>query len=593
VRLRSFFLILSAISSLAGAAVSRAGMSVQLHVRVTMRDGVHLDTNVFRPAAAGRTGVILFRTPYGKGDNLPPGYRAFIDHGFTVVTQDVRGRNASEGVFDSIRYEGPDGYDTIDWIARQTWSNGRVGMSGGSYRGIVQWKAAVLDNPHLKAICPVVSGWDDYADRFYSTGGALKLEHRLVWLSENMPAPGFRPPPLASFIYHLPLRTIDQAATGHAIDMYQKALDHPDYDDYWKNISVRQRIDRVKSAVFSVAGWYDNYVESDLDAFSALRENGTPAHILVGPWTHNMAARFRDGGFGAHSMAPIRRYQIEWFDHWLNDPPGPEPPEAPVHIFVMGADEWRDEQEWPLKRTRYTPAYLASGGRANSVSGDGELSFSENSAAVADYFLYDPARPVPTMGGAICCDPRILPWGPMDQAEVEKRPDVLVYTGERLRAPLEVTGPVRAMLYVATSARDTDFTAKLVDVEPNGATRNVVDGILRLRYRDGLEKQVLAHPGEVYPIMVDLGVTSYVFLPDHRIRVEISSSNFPRFDRNPNTGRPIADETKLRIARQTVLHDAQHPSHILLPIIGNPPAALTSAAAARYSPKKDHLDRAR
>src|SRR5581483_6893183 len=292
-------------------------------------------------------------------------------------------------------------------------------------------------------------------------------------------------PPLDGFIHHLPLRTIDRAATGHTIDMYQKALDHPDYDGYWKNLSVREKIERVQAAVFSVAGWYDNYVESDLDALSALREKGTPAHILVGPWTHNMAARFRDGSFGAQAMAPIRRYQIEWFAHWLNDPPGPEPPEAPVRIFVMGVNQWRDEQEWPLKRTRYTPAYLESRGHANTMSGDGELSFTEAPANSSDHFIYDPAHPAPTMGGAVCCDPNVMPWGPMDQSPVEKRSDVLVYTGEPLRTPVEVTGPVRAMLYVSTSERDTDFTAKLVDVSPGGATRNVVDGILRLRYREG------------------------------------------------------------------------------------------------------------
>jgi len=584
------------------AATANPDVTAQLHIRLTMRDGVHLDTNVFRPAIPGRVPALLFRTPYGKGVGLLPGYRAFLDHGFAVVTQDVRGRFASEGVFDSLHDEGEDGYDTIDWIARQWWSSGRVGMIGGSYRGIVQWKAAVLDNPHLLAICPSVSGWDDYTDRFYSTGGALKLAHRLVWMSENVPAPGFRAPALADYIYHLPLRTIDRSATGEQVGFFQQALDHPGYDGFWRNLSVREKIGRVHAAVFSIAGWYDNYAESDLGAFSALRAKGAPAAIVVGPWAHNMMFRFHDSGFGAQVFAPVRRYQIAWLERWLDPPPARAPRaiglDAPLRIFVMGSNQWRDEQEWPLKRTCYTPLYLSGGGRANTASGDGALSWRPAELSSSDHFLYDPTKPVPTEGGAVCCDPSVLPWGPMDQAAVERRRDVLVYTGDVLREPVEVTGVVRASLSVATSARDTDFTAKLVDVLPGGATRNVVDGILRLRYRGGLDKAVLARPGEVYPITIDLGVTSYGFLPGHRLRLEVSSSNFPRFDRNPNTGRPIADERFLRTASQTVLHGPQFASHLLLPVIPSGAGAclateLTSPAVARYSPKKSLPVRAR
>jgi predicted acyl esterase len=563
------------------ATVSSLPPSGQLHVRITTRDGVHLDTNIFRPRAPSRVGTVLFRTPYGKGDGLPPGYSQFIDHGFAVVTQDVRGRSASEGVFDSLNHEGQDGYDTIEWIARQPWSNGRVGMAGGSYRGIVQWKAAVLDNPHLKAICPVVAGWNDYTDRFYSRGGALKLEHRLVWLSENLAAPGFRPPPLASFISHLPLRTIDRVSTGRTIGFYQSVLNHPTYDSFWKNLSVSDRIDRVNAAAFIAGGWYDNYVESDLDAFSALQRKGTPARIVIGPWAHNMSSHFRGINFGEQAWAPIRSYQAAWFDQWLNATPTKAATPAPVRIFVMGANQWRDEQEWPLKRTCYRPLYLSGGGHANSAAGDGQLVWNGAASSSFDRFLYDPRAPVPTTGGALCCDPSVLPWGPMDQSAIERRPDVLIYTSEPLRSDLEVTGTVRAALWVSTDAPDTDFTAKLVDVSADGTTRNVMDGILRLRYREGLEKVELARPGAVYPISIDVGVTSYIFPPRHRLRLEISGSNFPRFDRNPNTGRPIADETMLRPARDTVLHGPRYPSHLLLPVIGGAGNACPSDMANR------------
>ena len=581
------FLIASSCVCLGAVAASVATPppNAQMHIRLTTRDGVHLDTNVFHPRAVGRAGVILFRTPYGKGNNLPPGYGLFLDRGFVVVTQDVRGRGLSDGVFDSLNHEGEDGYDTIEWIARQPWSNGRVGMTGGSYRGIVQWKAAVLDNPHLKAICPVVAGWNDYTDRFYSRGGALKLEHRLVWLSENMPAPGFKPPPLASFIYHVPLRTIDRAATGHTIEFYQHVLDHPEYDSFWKHLSVSDRIDRVTAAAFIVGGWYDNYVESDLDAFTALQKKGTPARVVIGPWAHNMSSHFRGASFGELAWAPIRSWQADWLEEWLN-PAGPRPPAAaPVRIFVMGTNRWRDEQEWPLKRTCYRQLYLSSGGHANTAAGDGELFWSGSGGASFDRFLYDPRKPVPTTGGSLCCDPNVLPWGPMDQSAIEKRRDVLVYTGEPLRNELEVTGTVRADLWVSTDAPDTDFTAKLVDVLPDGETRNVVDGMLRLRYREGLGKAELTRRGEAYPISIDAGVTSYVFLAGHRVRLDISGSNFPRFDRNPNTGRTIAEETGFRPAGNTVLHGPQYPSHLLLPVIegegSSCPAELASHLARR------------
>jgi len=576
-----------------------------LHLRVPMRDGIHLDTNIFHPTGGGRYAAVLLRTPYGKGPDLPTGYSAFLDHGYAVVLQDVRGRYASEGKFDPLLQEGPDGYDTLNWVAEQPWSNGRVGMIGGSYLGIAQWRVALLNNPHLKAIFPVVSGSDDYFDRFYSPGGATKLGHRLLWFSLNLTPPGEARPKFNDYILHLPLRTADQAATHRTLSLYQTVLNHPTYDSFWKGISVLDNIDRVHVPVFAVGGWYDNYVESDLNAFAALHRSAGKAddkhRIMIGPWAHNMSIPFSGIDLGLDSSAPIRAYQIEWFDHWLKGMPesaaaySPETwhnvrsavDEAPVHLFVMGVNRWRDEQEWPLARTRYTPLYLASKGHANSLTGDGVLQWTQVKKKIKpDQFAYDPRYPVPTRGGAVCCDPKIFPWGPIDQRPLEQRNDVLVYTGEALKQDLEVTGPVQMVLYASTTARDTDFTAKLVDVFPNGEARNLTDGILRVRYRNGLEKAELAQPGEIYPLTIDAGVTSNVFLKGHRIRVEISSSNFPRFDRNANTGRVLADETVLKTAQQTVYHAPPFPSHLLLPVIPDSGARdLTSAVVARYGAK--------
>jgi uncharacterized protein len=542
----------------------------KITVRVAMRDGVRLSAHVFRPEGAARPlPVLLIRTPYGKGTDLLPGYRVFIERGYAVVVQDVRGRYASEGIFRPPVQEQNDGDDTIRWIAKQPWSNGRVGMLGGSYVGIVQWKAALSRNPNLKAIFPVVSGYDDYLDRFYSRGGGLKLGHRLSWIAENLRVPSHVREPFERYVAHLPLRTADMIAAGQRIDFWREAVDHPSYDVYWRARSTRARLDTINTPVFSVAGWYDNFAQSDLEAFTELSRRSPVHRIVVGPWPHSMSVPFPGISYGADSGAPVRRYQLDWFDRWLkNTPPAAQINLQPVRIFVMGANHWRDEQEWPLKRTRYTPAFLGSRSGAATLNGDGTLTPTAHNSD-SDEFTYDPRHPVPTRGGPVCCNPKIFPWGPMDQREVEARPDVLVYATAPLKEELEVTGVVRAILYVSTTAPDTDFTAKLVDVFPDGHARNLTDGMLRLRYRNGLERPEATKPGEIYRVSIDAGVTSNVFLAGHRIRVEVSSSNFPRFDRNPNTGRLVADETELRTARQTVFHGHKHPSHLLLPVIPN------------------------
>ena len=565
-RLRTLVALLS-ISTTASASTPE--IVKRLNVKVPMQDGIRLAANIFLPSESGRFPAILVRTPYNKGDDLTPNFRAFVDHGYAMVVEDARGRYESEGVFDPFGHEPKDGNDTLNWIAQQPWSDGKIGMLGGSYLGIVQWKAALLNNPHLKAIAPVVSGSDDYRDRYYSTGGAMQLGHRLLWMSENLRASGYTPPAFSTYVRVLPLRRADLSATGQRCGIFQKVLDHPSYDAFWRAVSTREHISQIHVPVFSVGGWYDCFVESDLAAFTALHRSSSVNHIVIGPWPHNMSVKFANVDFGKESGAPIRRMQIQWFDQWLKLKDTPMLSSPPVRIFVMGANRWRDEQEWPPARAKMTRLYLASNGRANTLEGNGVLAARLPRKAAPDRFDFDPRNPVPTAGGAACCNPAAFPWGPMDQRSIERRPDVLVFTSPVLSEDLEVTGPVSVVLYAATSALDTDFTAKLVDVFPTGEARNLTDGILRLRYRDSLDKPQLAKPGQVYEVTIDAGVTSNVFLKGHRVRLEISSSNFPRFDRNPNTGRPVADETVLRKASQLIYHDRAHPSHILLPVIPN------------------------
>jgi putative CocE/NonD family hydrolase len=564
------FCSLELIGQVVAPAPQLPNVQQQLGIVIPMRDHIRLAADVYLPKAPGRWPTLLVRTPYNRKSTASMGYRFFAEQGYAVVIQDMRGRYASQGVFGGIEQEGPDGNDTINWIADQSWSNGRVGMVGASYLGLAQWWAAIQDNPHLMAISPVFSGDDEYTDRFYSTGGALKLGHRLLWLSENLMPPSQTRPNLGTYIDHLPIRTADGVACGGPVAIWRRDLDHPSYDSYWKSLSIREHLEHVHIPVLSIGGWFDNYAEGDLDAFSRLCKQKRTIETWIAPTGHNPSVRFPTRNFGPQALLPVRRMQLHWFDFWLKKTPSPtrtEPSTAPLHIFVMGPNVWREEYEWPLGRTRFTPLYLSSKGHANSASGDGDLRWQPIRKRPPDQFVYDPKHPVPTIGGAICCNPKVMPPGPLDQSPVEMRKDVLVYTSPPIPEELEVTGPVRVVLYISTSVNDTDFTAKLVDVFPDGRPLLVTDGIQRLRYRLSLNKPVFVKRDTAYQISVDAGVTSYVFAPGHRIRLEVSSSNFPRFDRNLNTTGPIADETKIVKARQTVFHEAGYQSAIILPVI--------------------------
>jgi uncharacterized protein len=544
-----------------------------LGVSVPMRDGIRLVADVFLPKSTGRWPTVLFRTPYGRKGPSSRSYRSFVQRGYAVVLEDVRGRIPSQGVFGTIDQEGPDGSDTINWIAGQRWSDGKVAMAGASYLGMVQWWAAVQQNPHLRAISPSFCGDDEYLDRFYSTGGAMKLGHRLLWLSENLTPPQQLRPLFSTYISHVPLVTSDVAATGIKLRVWRAAVEHPSYDAYWKTHSIREQISRIDTPALVFGGWFDNYAQSDLDLFSQLSAARKPIEAWIGPWGHNPSLKFPTRDFGPETLLPMRSMQTAWFDHWLNPSATTPAGEAEehsrnnLHLFVMGPNVWREEHEWPLSRTHFTPFYLSSNGHANTREGDGVLSREPVRKTPHDAFVYDPKSPVPTVGGPICCEPKIFPPGPLDQATVEERPDVLVYTSPPLAEDVEVTGFIKALLYVSTSANDTDFTAKLVDVEKDGKPLSVTDGVLRLRYRLSLEKPVFVKRNNAYQITIDAGVTSYVFSAGHRIRLEVSSSNFPRFDRNMNSSASNAGVTKMAKAKQSVFHEKDYPSALILPII--------------------------
>jgi putative CocE/NonD family hydrolase len=550
-----------------------------------MRDKIVLRADIYLPVGSGRWPTILIRTPYNRHSETSRGYRFFAEHGFAVMTQDVRGRYGSDGVFGSIAREGPDGNDTLNWIAGQPWSNGRVGMAGASYVGIVQWWAAIQKNPHLVTIFPLVSGDDEYLDRYYSPGGALKLGHRLIWLSENLTPRGIMRPRYENYIYHLPLRSSDVAATTQKLEMWRLPLAHPSYDRFWTKLSIRSHLSDVNIPVSSMGGWFDNYGQSDLDAFSQLARRALPAETWIGPWSHTFVSKYPAVDFGPTARPHIRSLQLDWFNRYLKVGGVPGPKRPTLHIFVMNADVWREEHEWPLARTHYTPYYLDSGGNANTAAGDGRLVTRFGEQHPPDHFIYDPRHPVPTRGGAVCCNPKLMPAGPLDQSDVERRGDVLVYTSDALAEGLEVTGPVGATIYVSTSANDTDFSAKVVDVSPEGKPLLVTDGIARLRYRMSLLAPVFARRNAPYQVHIDAGVTSWLFERHHRIRLEISSSNFPRFDRNLNTAGPNANASEMVSAVQAVYHERAYPSVLVLPVIPR----VRSSTLARYSHSRANL----
>lgn len=547
---------------------------------VPMRDGVRLSVDVYLPEAGeGPWPVLLARTPYDNNLLMELGL-FWAQNGYVFVAQDVRGRYDSEGEFVPWDTETDDGYDSLEWIGQQSWCDGNAGMTGSSYAGQVQWQAAFKQHPLLKTIVPRVMG-NNLWDSPHYQNGAFGLGVNAVWGWRTMGRTMQRIDRFdwPAIVRTLPLRKMDEVS-GKRHPAFSTWLDHHDYDDYWQATAVDEHFGQFTIPVLQVCGWYDLYAAGMMLNFTGLRERAgsdlarVNQRIIMGPWTHPQAGNLPPGttnagdrDFGVVSLLDTRAIELAWFDRWLKGIDNGVERESPVKLFVMGSDVWRDEQEWPLARTVWMPYYLHSGGQANSLHGDGSLSAERPGEEPADYYVYDPEHPTPSMGGCNCCNPEVVPWGVYDQRVIEVRDDVLVYTSAPLADDLEATGPVVVHLFAATDGLDTDFTAKLIDVFPDGTAWNLCDGIVRGRYRQGRGPAELLAPGKVYEFQIDCWVTSNVFKKGHRIRVEISSSNFPRFDRNLNTGAPIGDDASPRQARQRVLHDQAHPSHIVLPVI--------------------------
>ncbi len=537
-------------------------------VQVPMRDGVRLVANVFLPKGAGPWPVILYRNPYGKGGEEWPGAQEAIAKGYVTVVQDCRGSGKSEGVWEPFRHEAQDGFDTLEWVGKQTWCNGNIGFAGGSYLGFTQWAAAPNASRYLRAMVPLAPFGNAY-DTFSNSGGAMMLGLLMGW-GELVGGLTLDSDQLHQSYRYLPLQSFGDQFKKN-IPYLNEWVRHPTYDDFWKQRGIDYRYADVTVPTLNVSGWYDIFSQETLDLTTGVRASSrnpqarTNQFVIIGPWAHSLGGRKTgDLDFGSTAELDIHLRQSDWFEYWLKGRRKEIHDWPPYYLFIMGENCWRGEKEWPLKRTRFTPYYLRSAGQANTLKGDGSLSPSRPRSEPPDEYSYDGDDPVPTVGGNNLFGATA---GPRDQSQVEERYDVLVYSTLPLEKDVEVTGPVKLILWASSSASDTDFTGKLVDVHPDGKAYNLCDGILRARYRNGRNKAVLLEPGKPQRFEIDLGVTSNRFKRGHRVRLEVSSSNFPRFDRNPNSGQPFGTDTEMLTARQTVFHDSKHPSHLLLPII--------------------------
>jgi putative CocE/NonD family hydrolase len=566
---------------------------VDRDVPFRMRDGVTLRADVFRPDDQAKHPAIVVRTPYGKepsanSDYLSPVTAAFA--GYAVVIQDLRGRFASEGQFVAhAGSEGEDGYDTIEAVAAERWCDGNVGMAGASYLGAMQWRAALTNPPHLKAIAPHIVG----ANRLFETrrAGVHDLKMQLSWSAamaiDTLSKQSAQGQDVSSSlqVVHAALADLDRACEflplnempvlKYANSGASRRFGDADLQAFASERELFLAYDKIQIPVMQAGGWYDNFIGDMARTFVALRDQAGNAaarqgqYLLVGPWTHGVRLNNQVGelNFGRQASglgAMCTRRHLTFFDKYLR---GIESRElVPVRYFVMGVNAWRNADTWPLPETQSQRFFFHSGGRANSAGGDGRLSREEPGEEAPDRYVYDPHKPVRSRGGRINPDLG-EPGGPLDQNVVEQRADVVCYTSNELATDVETTGPLELHLFASSSAPDTDFMARLVDVQPDGRAINIAEGCIRARYRSSILKPELLVPDEPYHFRIDMGVTSHVFLEGHRLRVHVTSSDFPRFDRNMNTGNPIGEDIRGVSATQQIFHRTGLASYIDLPVI--------------------------
>ena len=514
-----------------------AQASKQLEQMVPMRDGVKLATGIFLPEGNGRWPAVLVRTPYGKNTQATSN-ALWTARGFVLVVQDCRGKFQSEGEYKPFVDDGTDGYDTVEWVAKQSWSNGKVGMFGASAMGITTNLAAMMNPPHLTAGFVMVARSSIYSQSAFM-GGAYRKELNDRWLKSQK-----------------------------ADWVIAETLKHNVYDGYYDSNEMSKHWQEIRIPIYNWGGWYDIFDQGNIDNFVGLQQKGSgqaAGHqkLTMGPWGHGQIDEVKypenaGGVFGKISLDAALR----WFEYWLEGKDNGIMTEPAVRYYVMGdvtdpnapGNEWRTAASWPVP-AKTASYFLSSGGALSERQSSGGES--------EDTYNYDPKNPVPTIGGGNL----FIKTGPMDQREIGERKDIFKFVTPVLAAPVEVTGRVTVELWAESDAPDTDFMAKLVDVYPDGTERLVLDSAIRARFRDGLDHEVFMKKGQVYRFPIDLWSTSIIFNKGHRIAVHITSSNDPRFDPNPNTGKPLRADDETRVAKNTIHHDRAHPSRVLLPVV--------------------------
>ena len=574
-------------------------MKVLHDVKVPMRDGVRLSADIYLPAEEGSYPTVFTMTPYGtpSEENDPSSLAArFVKRGYTHVAVDVRGRNDSEGDWypmrpqglDGVQDEGKDGSDVISWIAKQCWSNGKVATIGYSYPGWNQHPIGREHNPHHVAMMASRAPIDPFLDML-KWNGVPTLEYTVGWaLSMTEPtysdqheiASRYRVNPKLA-MWHLPIVSLDEVLMGHHVRWWRDWLEHDSLDAYWAPIGMTGQYEKFDIPAFHHAGWYDDMIRGDLRAYAGMKQhtrNASAQVLVIGPWRHidrNNDPKFVLRDFGPEVALDVAAMQDDWLDNIMLGKPSAGIP--PVTYFLQGSNEWRQAQAWPVPGTEFTNYYLGSAGHANSLNGDGTLS-TEVSGETADCYTYDPANPVPSLWneGPIW----VTPMEPTDGREIQERPDVLVYTSPPLSEPMELTGPVKALIYFSADVADTDFSVKLFEVDLGGMAYPLSFGIKSARHRNSYGKAEILVAGKIYSIEVEMQPTSNYLKPGHRLRVQVTSSDFPYFIRILNTGNNNGTTTEVRIAHTRIEHNHLYPSHIVLPIV--PAGSSETAAIAKY-----------
>ncbi|MUL67627.1 peptidase [Mycobacterium sp. CBMA 234] len=582
------------------AATGRGPCAVHTEhdVGATMRDGTVLRADVYRPQSADPVPVLLMRTQYGKSGAQTEPHRYeppdwFASHCYLVVVQDVRGQGTSGGVFSEFTNDMADGYDSVEWAARLPGANGKVGMYGSSYVGATQWLAAVTAPPHLTTIVPANTA-SDYYDGWTYEGGEFRLAFVQPWAIESigltaaenrrdadavriLKAAGDDPTRWLNFRPQQDLPPM-QPHNPAVAPWYFDWVRHNTRDDFWQRLSIRDRYPAVQIPVLHFEGWYDAFLAGGVENFAGMVAHGgnnvarNNQRLVIGPWDHvawgrpdsEPAPMLKD--IGPVGNSPINELMLSWFDHFLKGVDNGVAGKPRVDYFAMGSNTWKSGTNWPLPQTQWINYYLSGAG--GIADRDGKLLPVLPGPQPPDSYTYDPLNPAPSLGGHSCCSAHSGPQGPYDQTPVEQRSDVLVYTGDPVAHDTEITGSATVSLWAQSSAVDTDFTAKLVVVKPDGTAINLNNGIVRASFRDSLSVPTPIVPGQAYQYRIQIWPTSYQLSAGDRLRVEVSSSDYPQFAPNPNTGAPFGRDAATVPATQTILHDPAHPSSITLPVIG-------------------------